>query len=181
MLMEAGQTRQVVSEPAAVSRDAFAAVVRKNQAMVYGLACHFLHDRAVAEELAQEVFLELYSALPALESDAHVTNWLRRVATHRCIDYARRARSRPQVPLEDVAEPASPSAPADPLLLDRLRKLTASLPERARAVLLLRYQEDMEPSEIAATLNMPVNTVKSHLQRSLAMLREKLERTGVRS
>jgi RNA polymerase sigma-70 factor (ECF subfamily) len=43
----------------------------------------------------------------------------------------------------------------------------------------LRYQEDLDPSEIAQMLDMPVSTVKSHLQRSLAMLREKLERKGV--
>ena len=55
----------------------------------------------------------------------------------------------------------------------------ASLPEKARAVLLLRYQEDMEPSEIASVLSMPLNTVKSHLTRSLAMLRGKLERAKV--
>jgi RNA polymerase sigma-70 factor (ECF subfamily) len=182
MLMEAAySSRRTVSEAASSSQEAFACVIRRHQSMVFGLACHFLRDRAAAEEQAQEVFLELYSALPSLESDAHVLNWLRRVTTHRCIDYARRVRSRPQIPLDEVAEPATCPASGDLLLLGRLRKLTASLPERARSVLLLRYQEDMEPSEIAAALSMPVNTVKSHLQRSLAMLREKLERTGVKS
>jgi RNA polymerase sigma-70 factor (ECF subfamily) len=48
-------------------------------------------------------------------------------------------------------------------------------------VVILRFQEDMDPSEIAGVLDMPLNTVKSHLQRSLAVLREKLERTKVRS
>jgi RNA polymerase sigma-70 factor (ECF subfamily) len=46
-------------------------------------------------------------------------------------------------------------------------------------VMVLRYQEDLDPSEIAETLSMPLSTVKSHLQRSLALLREKLERRGV--
>jgi RNA polymerase sigma-70 factor (ECF subfamily) len=48
-------------------------------------------------------------------------------------------------------------------------------------VVVLRFQEDLDPSEIAKVLDMPVNTVKSHLQRSLAVLKEKLERTRVRS
>ena len=60
-----------------------------------------------------------------------------------------------------------------------LRRLIASLPEAPRMVMILRYQEDLDPSEIAAILQMPVGTVKSHLQRSLALLREKLERRGV--
>jgi RNA polymerase sigma-70 factor (ECF subfamily) len=53
------------------------------------------------------------------------------------------------------------------------------LPPNARMVVLLRYQEDLDPSEIAETLNMPVSTVKSHLHRSLALLRGKLEKQEV--
>lgn len=161
------------------NRDAFAALVRQHQSMVYSLAYHFLHDEATAEELAQEVFLELHRGLPSLESADHATNWLRRVTSHRCIDQTRRDRNRPRVALDDIAEPAAAPRESDFLLSDRLRKLTASLPAKARAVLLLRYQEDMEPTEIARELEMPVNTVKSYLQRSLAMLRSKLERTRV--
>ncbi|HYO80506.1 MAG TPA: sigma-70 family RNA polymerase sigma factor [Bryobacteraceae bacterium] len=161
--------------------DSFAGVVRRYQSLVFGLAFNFLHDRALAEELAQEVFLELHRAMPGLESDAHIANWLRRVTTHRCIDCARRIKSRPQVALEDVPEPASTPKRSDPLLARKIRSLTATLPEKARAVLLLRYQEDLEPSEIATALGMPVNTVKSHLHRALTTLREKLERTGVTS
>jgi RNA polymerase sigma-70 factor (ECF subfamily) len=161
------------------SREAFASLVRQHQAMVYSLAWHFLRNEASAEELAQEVFLELHRALPGLGSAAHVTNWLRRVTSHRCIDQSRRERHRPRLALEDVAEPAVQASEPDLFLTDRLRRLTATLPERARAVLLLRYQEDMEPTEIANMLSMPLNTVKSHLTRSLAMLRGKLERARV--
>ena len=160
-------------------RDAFAALVRQHQSMVYSLAFHFLRDEATAEELAQEVFLELHRNLSSLDSADHATNWLRRVTAHRCIDQTRRDRNRPRVALEAISEPAAVAHESDFLLSDKLRKLTASLPAKARAVLLLRYQEDMEPTEIARELEMPINTVKSHLQRSLAMLRSKLERTRV--
>ena len=165
----------------AVATEDFGDVVRRHQSLVFGLAVNFLRDRAIAEELAQEVFFELYRALPGLESEAHIVNWLRRVTTHRCIDCARKIKSRPQVALDDIAEPSRPPERGDPFLKERLRRLTATLPEKARAVLLLRYQEGLEPSEIAGTLGIPVNTVKSHLQRALSTLREKLERTGVTS
>jgi RNA polymerase sigma-70 factor (ECF subfamily) len=59
----------------------------------------------------------------------------------------------------------------------RLRQFVASLPEKPRLVVILRYQEDMLPEDIAEVLAMPLATVKSHLQRSLAMLREKVTRT----
>ena len=58
-----------------------------------------------------------------------------------------------------------------------LRKLIATLPDKPRMVVLLRYQEDMEPAEISEALAMPVATVKSHLHRSLTMLREKMHRS----
>lgn len=172
---------RLVRQAAAGDREAFAVVVRQHQSMVFGLAVNFVRDQSTAEEIAQEVFLELYRALPGLVSGAHVVNWLRRVTSHRCIDFSRSRRARPQVALDEIAEPAVAAShgQADPLLTERLRKLTATLPENARAVVILRYQEDLEPTEIADALGMPLNTVKSHLQRSLAILREKLGRTGV--
>jgi len=58
-----------------------------------------------------------------------------------------------------------------------LQSLIGSLPEKPRMVMILRYQEDLMPEEIARVMEMPVRTVKSHLQRSLAMLREKIDRS----
>jgi RNA polymerase sigma-70 factor, ECF subfamily len=165
----------------------FAGLVEEHQSMVFSVAYHFLHDRPAAEEVAQEVFLSLHRHLGGLQSAAHAGFWLRKVAVQRAIDEARRRKRRPQVSLESVPEPAargsgrgSWNTPAgDPMLGAALRRLIASLPEAPRMVMILRYQEDLDPSEIAAILQMPVGTVKSHLQRSLALLREKLERRGV--
>ena len=63
------------------------------------------------------------------------------------------------------------------MLARRLRQLVASLPPKQRMVVVLRYQEDLEPEEISELLRVPVGTVKSQLQRSLAILREKVART----
>lgn len=153
----------------------FAEIVRCHQSMVYSIALHFLSDSASVEELAQDVFLQLHANLGKLRSGDHIKFWLRKVTGHRCIDYRRR-RNLPQVSLDDVPEPAAPGRPGDPLLSGKLRRFVASLPEKARLVVILRYQEDMDAAEIAETLDMPLATVKSHLQRSLALLREKLTR-----
>ncbi len=153
----------------------FADIVRRQQSMVFSIALHFLRDRAAAEEIAQDVFMSLHRYLASLESPAHVTFWLRRVTSHRCIDYSRR-RKQAQVSLDVVPEPHSDGSRGDPMLARRLRQLVAALPEKARAVVVLRYQEDLTPLEIAEVLGMPVATVKSHLQRSLARLRETVAR-----
>jgi len=154
----------------------FAEIVRRHQAMVYSLALHFLADPAAAEELAQDVFLQLHANLGKLKSEDHVRFWLRKVTSHRCIDSKRR-RMPPQMSLDEGPEPAVPSRTDDPLLSRRLRQLVASLPEKPRMIVILRYQEDMSAEDIAEVLAMPVATVKSHLQRSLALLREKVTRT----
>jgi len=157
-------------------QSAFAEIVRQHQAMVFSLAYHFLHDRSLAEELAQEVFLHLYRNLSAIESPAHLKFWLRKVTSHRCIDEARRKSVRPQLSLDEVSEPIASAQESDPVLAQTLRKFVASLPEKMRMVVTLRYQEDLEPAEIAEILDLPVNTVKSHLRRALAILREKITR-----
>ncbi len=157
----------------------FSRVVAENQSLVYSIAVRFLRDRAGAEELALDVFLQLYRKRGEIESAAHATRWLRRAICHRCIDEARKRRLRPRVGLEAAPEPAMESEDADPLLNDRLRRMVGELPESARMVVLLRYQEDLDPSDIAGMLNMPVSTVKSHLHRSLTVLRGRLEKQEI--
>jgi RNA polymerase sigma-70 factor (ECF subfamily) len=168
----------VLAEAVETSFD-FRALVRQHQATVFSIALHFLRDRSTAEEVAQEVFFSLHRNLHQIETPAHAAAWLRKVAVQRSIDEGRRRSRRPQVALEDVAEPAAGVRPGDPLLSELLRKLISTLPEAPRMVMVLRFQEDLEPAEIAAALEMPVATVKSHLQRSLAMLRGKLARRGI--
>jgi RNA polymerase sigma-70 factor (ECF subfamily) len=153
--------------------------MREHRSMVFSVAYHFLHDRDLAEEIAQDVFLSLHRNLGTVESPAHAAHWLRKVAVQRSIDAARRRTRRPQVALDDVAEPSQRPSPGDPLLGELLRKLIATLPESQRMAMVLRYQEDLDPAEIADVMGIPLGTVKSHIQRSLALLREKLARRGV--
>jgi RNA polymerase sigma-70 factor (ECF subfamily) len=156
---------------------AFAEIMRQHQGMVFSLACHFLRDRWLAEELAQEVFLNLHQNLSAIKSPAHLMFWLRKVTCHRSIDAVRRQKARPQVALDDAPEPVAATVENDFMLSETLRRVVDTLPEKARMVIILRYQEDLEPTEISKVLDMPVNTVKSHLRRSLSMLRDKLSRS----
>ena len=155
----------------------FEQLLQTHQRMVFGLALHFLRDRANAEEVAQDVFLALHKNLRSVTSDEHAKYWLRRVTAQRCIDHARR---NPviSVAIDEVGEPSVEAAQSDIFLQDRLRRMIATLAPDARAVVLLRYQEELSPPEIAATLSMPLATVKSHLQRSLAALREKMQTAG---
>src|SRR6185503_11810838 len=114
----------------------FADVVRGQQAMVFSMAYHFLRDRSLAEELAQEVFLELYRNLAVIESPAHLVFWLRKVTSRGCIDQTRRRAFWPKFRLDEVPEPVAKTRGADPLLSRALARLVASLPEKARMVVI---------------------------------------------
>jgi RNA polymerase sigma-70 factor (ECF subfamily) len=153
--------------------EAFAQIITRHEAMVFSLAYHFFNDRGRAEEIAQDVFLQLYRNLSDIESESHLLFWLRQVTTRRCIDVTRRARMK-AVSLEDAGEIRAKEKPADPLLDRRLKQMIEELPEMQRAIVTLRYQEDLDPSDICRIVNMPVNTVKSHLHRALQVLRKKL-------
>jgi len=152
---------------------AFRELIRAHQDIVYTLALRMLKVPEDAEELAQDVFVSVHQHLGKIASATHLLFWLRRTVCHRAIDRLRRRPAHLVVPLDSVEEMplADAGRDRDPLLERRLRDLVSRLPPMARAVVLLKFQEDLDPLEIAATLGMPLNTVKSHLRRSLASLR----------
>ena len=154
----------------------FEQLVDEHQSMVFSIALRMTGDRGLAEEIAQDVFLELDRNLGKLESATHVCFWLRRVTVNRSTDALRRRRVRGTdlwVEVED-AHGLPPEERESPLSA-RLEQLLATLPESQRAALVLRYQEDLSPDEIAEMLKTPLATVKSHLQRGLKLLRAKAQ------
>jgi RNA polymerase sigma-70 factor (ECF subfamily) len=154
---------------------AFDELVRAHETRVFSIALRFTGQRADAEELAQDVFVQLHGALPRIADAVHLRRWLLRTVTHRCLNRLRDARRRPQLvsieALPPEAEPPTSDPQQDPLMQARLRHLLLQLAPEPRAVMLLRFQEDLDPTDIANVLEMSVNTVKSHLRRSLEWLR----------
>ena len=135
---------------------AFRELLRTHKARVFSLALRLLGQRADAEEVAQDVFLQLHGSAAADPSATHLKHWLLRTVSHRCIDRLRSAGSRPQlVPMDALpagVEPAAPDEGYDPLVAAQVHRLLLQLAPEARAVLLLRFQEDLDPSDIATAL-----------------------------
>jgi RNA polymerase sigma-70 factor (ECF subfamily) len=160
----------------------FEELVDQHQSMVFSLAWRLTGDRGLAEELAQDVFLELDRHLYRLGSANHARYWLRQVTLHRAADALRKQRTKAAslgtdlwVELEErhgliEMDDESP-------LGVKIEELLATLPETQRAAIVLRYQEDMTPDEIAVMMNAPLATVKSNLQRGLKLLRVKASQT----
>ena len=135
------------------------------------VAYRMLGSVADAEDAVQDAYLRLHTA----ESVASPEGFLIRTTTRRCIDQVRRSRMK-AVSLDDAGELHAVDRNADPFLDRRLAQSIQELPDVQRALVTLRYQEDLDPSEICRIVNMPVNTVKSHLHRALQSLRKKLEK-----
>jgi len=168
--------RRAFERASAGDANAFAEIVRDRQAMVFSICWHYLQDRALAEDVAQEVFLELYQKFSTLESCDHLMYWLRRVTVNRCIDQGRRRKNRRESGLDDMPEPAVKASERDPLVMTKLMQSLEMLPEKQRMVVVLRYQEGLDLSEIGELMKMPLNTVKSTLHRTLEDLRKKMTR-----
>jgi RNA polymerase sigma-70 factor, ECF subfamily len=148
-------------------------LVRAHQRSVYSLALRMLGTKDLAEDLTQDVFMQLSGNLKSIESNQHLAFWLRKVTANRAIDAIRRRSRLVMTSLDEAEQLFSAEEGGDPLLQLHLRDLLQELTPQARAVLLLRFQEDLDPLDISRMLDMPINTVKSHLKRSLDTLREK--------
>lgn len=155
----------------------FRRLVEQHQRMVFSIALRIVRERGTAEEVAQDVFMELYRSAERLQGEDHVRYWLRRVAVHRATDALRRQARHPESTAElwleeQHVEPQPGSALGDGVVL-RLESMVGTLPEAMRVAVVLRYGEEMTPEEIAKMLGQPAATVKSNLQRGLKLLRQK--------
>jgi RNA polymerase sigma-70 factor (ECF subfamily) len=154
----------------------FRRLIESHQRMVFSLALRVTGEYGAAEEVAQDVFLELHRGGDKLESEDHVRFWLRRVTVHRATDALRRKARQPEASAEEWMEERYVQDNSEGLnaaVVVLLEELLRTLPEQMRVVIVLRYQEDMLPDEIAKLLGQPVATVKSNLQRGLQLLRRK--------
>ena len=168
------QVERALLDRALANPDAFAEIIERHQAMVFSLAYNFFQNRTLAEDIAQDAYLELFRNLAKLESDLHLGFWLRQTVTRKCIDQSRRLKHRRHQALDDTPEPGWEPPASDPLLVEEIGRKVATLPDNMRAVVILRFQEDLKLSEIGEILDMPVNTVKTTLRRALQRLRPKV-------
>jgi len=142
----------------------------------YRTAYLIAHDRAAAEDIAQEAFLAALRAIDRFDRRRPFGPWMHRIVVNRAID-ATRARSLRREVDAAAAESAEapPDPPSSPLSGDVVTALRELSPEH-RAVVVLRFLFDYTPGEIARALDMPRGTVNSRLRRALDQLGEEIER-----
>lgn len=154
---------------------AFREIIERHQGRIYGLALRMMGNRADAEDLAQEAFLRAYSALPAYRQGSF-GSWLYRITVNLCLSALRDGRRTTAVDPADleslsVADPDDPSAERSHAVHEAIR----SLDEHYRAVVVLRFMDDLSYDEIAQVLGVSHSAVETRLHRAKKRLRELLK------
>jgi RNA polymerase sigma-70 factor, ECF subfamily len=160
------------SEPAA-----FEELYRHYAVRVYNLAVRLSGSQAEGEDLAQEVFVQVYRKLASFRAESSLGTWIYRLATNHCLDFLRSREGRAQQRLEplDDDEPG-PAPSAAPLRADRLdlERAIARLPLGYRTAFVLHDVEGFEHKEVASMLGIAEGTSKSQVHKARLKLREYL-------
>ena len=157
---------------------AFEALYRRYSGRVHGVVLRLAGwQHARAEDLVQDAFLQAWRALPQWRGEAAFGTWLHRLAVNTALMDLRARRSRPELDGDDDealdALPSADSGQRAAMAMD-LGHAVATLPPRARAVLVLHDIEGWTHEEIAAALDMAVGSSKSQLHRARGLLRARL-------
>lgn len=159
---------------------AFRELVERHSSSLYNLAFRLLHDPMEAENVVQEAFLRVIMSLDRVRLDLPFKPYLFRIAVNYCYDILRASRTRVVSDI-DAGEEIAEDAPG---ILDSLEKhelglllhgAIAALPPHYRTVIILRYMDEFSYEEISQTLNLPLNTVRTHLRRAKEQLKIKME------
>mgnify|MGYP002066659752 CR=1 FL=1 len=147
---------------------------------VFGLALSYLHNREAAEDVAQEVFIKVWNALPRFDGRASISTWIYTITRNTSFSALRA--QRPSASLSDPmvlaeVESAGVAAAVGNSDVDgaALRQLVDQLPAKQRQVVTLFYMEEQSHEEVANMLAMPIGTVKTLLHRARARLSAAVE------
>jgi len=166
---------------------AYEELVRRYSRPIFNFAYRMVGSYADADDVAQDVFVQVYKSLPTARTDLPFKPWLYVIARNKCLDQLKRKRpllfAEVDGPDDEGAGIADRVVDSDPLpeeLAERadlqriLHEAVQTLPERYRQVVAMRYTGELSFTEIADALNLPENTVKTHFHRAKALLRQRL-------
>lgn len=177
------EERQLVRLAQEGSPEAFEELVRKYQPKVFSMAMSFTRNRQAADDLAQEVFLKAYLALPRFHGRSEFGTWLYRISVNHIKDFLRKKGRAKEVSLDDVREISfSDREQVERAEEEReiearrtiVQKLVEGLPEKYRTILTLRDVQGLAYEEISRILKLSPGTVDSRLHRARRMLRVRL-------
>jgi len=164
---------------------AFERLVETHSGFVYNLALRLVRSPQDAEDIAQEVFIRVWKALPGYRANAQFNTWLYRIVSNTCYDRLPALKRELNLLNAEALEEHTGNAPQPERIVidaersDTLVEAITHLPESYRLLIILRHVQSMSYAEIAAATGQPLGTVKTGIHRARAMLAERLEGTYV--
>lgn len=161
------------------SPQAFGKLVQRYQKSIFNVCYRLTHNRREAEDLTQDAFIRAYQRLYTFDPDREFGPWMRRVAANVCYNYLEKINRRKENPLDDEKSLSVNGKNDNPEKAveaveksEAIRRAIAQLPPHFRLVLELRHFQELTYDEMSAELELPLNTVKSHLFRARKRLAE---------
>jgi|SRR5579863_2562910 len=163
-------------------REAFDLLLPEYQNKVFRLACAMLGDAALAEDLAQDVFVRIWKALAGYRGQSALSTWIYAITRNACLTALRKGAGRKEISVEEpgvgqAVEALSAPAEAPARGGMDVTGLVAQLPEKHAQVLRLYYMEEKSYEEVSRLLEMPMGTVKVYLHRGRKQLAQALARS----
>jgi RNA polymerase sigma-70 factor (ECF subfamily) len=160
-------------------RNAYGELVRHHHPGVVNVVYHMCGNTDLAEDAAQDAFIQAWLHLSSFRPGTSLRNWLYRIAINAALDSLRRTPKIPEADLEALSMPDPQPGPESALLQKERARLVQqailSLAETSRAVLVLREYGELSYQEIAAALNIPMGTVMSRLNHARNQLKQSLQ------
>jgi len=169
------QDAEAVARSLGGDRDAFNTLVRRYRALAVGVSFSICRDRALAEDVAQEAFIQAYKRLGQLARHASFCAWLMNIVKNAALRAAQNAARRDQI--HRLASVDRGPHTENPTAAMEFAELLGRIDEDSQQVLTLRYVHGMSCAEVGSALGMPVGTVTSKISRALSTLR-KIARKG---
>ncbi|WP_027416729.1 RNA polymerase sigma factor SigW [Aneurinibacillus terranovensis] len=171
-------------------RAAFAELVDLYKDKIYHVSYGMLGNKQEAEDVAQETFLRVYANLNNYDPKYKFSTWIYRIASNLCIDYIRKRKPTLSLDAELTGTdgmdwhdrfPDTGKGPEEEVITDELQEevqgALMALNPKYRAVMILRYIEDLSLQEISEAISLPISTIKTRIHRGREALRKKLRFT----
>ena len=160
----------------------FNELVRRYQEKVYWIAYRFVNDHDQADDIAQDVFVKIYSALKDFREESGFYTWLYRITVNGALNAIRKQRLRDFIRIDEFFETADDESDQPDIQFEKdeqqklIEEATAKLPEKQKAVFILRYHEELSYEEISLILKTSIGGLKANYFHAIKKIGEYVRR-----
>ncbi len=173
--------QKIIQSAKAGNREALIQLLKQIEGSIYTTAFYFMGNEHDAKDVTQEALLKVYTKLDTFQEKATFRTWVQRITTNICIDKFRRNKTDVSIEgLEMVLTDYSniEEEVVNKEMMEELMEQISLLPEKIKSVMIFRYIHEFSYQEIANTLDIPINTVKSYLFRGRDQIQRKMKIAG---